>query len=67
VKHKAKLRVLLKRLKAAADAMERFARRSDLSTYVAYNTRQKVRRLRIERPMKRKMRNWTKSKSRPSD
>ena len=67
MKRKRKLRVLLKTLKAAADEMEQFARRSGLTTYVAYNTRHKVCRLRIERPMKRKMRNWTKSKSRPSD
>jgi hypothetical protein len=56
---KAKLRVLLKRLKAAADKMERFAHAGGLTEYVAVNSRQKIRRLRIERPEKRRARKWT--------
>lgn len=60
MKRKRKLRVLLKTLKAAADEMERVAHANGLTTYVAYNTRQQIRRLRIERPEKRRTRKWTK-------
>ncbi len=59
MKRKRKLRALLKLLKATADEMERVAHADGLTTYVAYNTRQKIRRLRIERPEKRRTRKWT--------
>ena len=39
--------------------MERFAHAGGLTTYVPYNTRQKLRRLRIERPEKRRVGQWT--------
>lgn len=59
MKHKVKLRVLLKRLKAAADELEQIAQAGGLPTYAAYNTRRKIRRLRIERPEKRRTRQWS--------
>ncbi len=59
MKPKRKLRVLLKVLKATADMMERVAHAGGLTEYVAYNTRQKIRRLRFERPLKRRARKWT--------
>ena len=58
-KSKMKLRVRLAFLKRAADAMERMARRIGMDTYVAHNTRAAIRRLRIERPSKRRARRWT--------
>lgn len=54
-----KLRVFLKRLKRAADDMERMARELGLPLFSAENSRRKIRRLRIERPDKRRARGWT--------
>jgi hypothetical protein len=54
-----KLRVRLAFLKRMADAMESLAHRNNMDTFVAYNTRQQIRRLRFERPAKRRARKWT--------
>jgi hypothetical protein len=54
-----KLRVLLKKLKAAADELEQMAQAGGLPEYVAENSRRKIRRLRIDRPAKRRVRKWT--------
>ncbi|MCX6972523.1 MAG: hypothetical protein NTV93_20560 [Verrucomicrobia bacterium] len=59
MKRKVKLRVLLKRLKAAADKMEQVAHSAGMPDYAAYNTRRQIRRLRIDRPLKRRARKWT--------
>ena len=58
-KSKMKLRVRLAFLKGAADAMESFARRNGMDTFVAISTRKQIRRLRAERPAKRRARKWT--------
>lgn len=59
---KVKLRVLLKRLKAAADAMERVAHKVGVPNFTAYGTRCQIRSLRIERPLKRRARKWTRKR-----
>lgn len=53
-----KLRVQIKRLKAAADALEKLACEEGLPGFSAENSRRKIRRLRIERPEKRRARKW---------
>jgi len=55
-----KLRVKLKRLKRAADAMEHTARKVGIGEFEAHNTRVEIQMLRLERPEKRRARKWTK-------
>lgn len=55
-----KLRVRLAFLKRAADEMERAARRMGMGDgFSALRTRSLIRRLRLERPAKRRARRWT--------
>jgi hypothetical protein len=53
-----KLRVFLKRLKRTADEMEKLARTLGVPFFLAENSRRAIRRLRIERPEKRRARRW---------
>ena len=59
MKPKQKLRVFLKRLKRTADEMEKLARSLGMPLFSAENSRRKIRRLRIERPDKKRVRKWT--------
>jgi hypothetical protein len=54
-----KLRRRLAFLKWAADTVEKYARQHGMADFVAHNTRSLARKLRAERPAKRRARKWT--------
>lgn len=62
-----KLRNRIKFLNRAIIAMERMAKNISVGEFSALSTRSAVRRLRLERPAKRRARNWTKSPPRTAD